>query len=74
MTWRIRVDTALCISSGVCLGTAPDRFRFDESQHSSPVQELAEPDDQVRDAAMSCPVEAIGLTDAATGQPIPLED
>ena len=37
MTWRVTVDTRLCISSGLCLGTAPGRFRFDESQHSSPV-------------------------------------
>ena len=74
MTWRVTVDTALCISSGVCLGTAPGRFRFDESQHSSPVLVLTEPDDQVRDAAMSCPVEAILLTDADTGKPVPLGD
>jgi ferredoxin len=74
MTWRVTVDTRLCISSGMCLSTAPDRFRFDESQHSSPVRALTEPDDQVRDAAVSCPVEAILLTDADTGKPVPLDD
>lgn len=73
MTWRVTVDTGLCISSGVCLGTAPDRFRFDESQHSSPVLTLTEPDEQIRDAALSCPVEAILLTDADTGKPVPLD-
>ena len=62
------------ISSGVCLGTAPGRFRFDESQHSSPVRARIEPDEQVRDAAASCPVEAILLTDAGTGTPVPLYD
>ena len=74
MTWRVSVDAALCISSGICLGTAPGRFRFDESQHSSPVRALTEPDDQIRDAAVSCPVEAILLTDTNTGKPVPLED
>lgn len=74
MTWRVTVDTGLCISSGMCLATAPGRFRFDQSQHSSPVRTLTEPDDQVRDAAVSCPVEAIDLTDADTGQPVPLDD
>jgi ferredoxin len=74
MTWRVVVDTGLCISSGVCLGTAPGRFQFDESQHSRPVRALTEPDDQVRDAAASCPVEAILLTDAGTGKPVPLHD
>ena len=74
MTWRVTVDTGSCISSGVCLGVAPGRFRFDASQHSSPVRALTEPDDQIRDAAMSCPVEAILLTDADTGKPVPLDD
>lgn len=74
MTWRVSVDAGLCISSGVCLGTAPGRFRFDAAEHSSPVSELTEPDDQIRDAALSCPVEAITLTDAATGEPVPLDD
>jgi ferredoxin len=74
MTWRVTADTRLCISSGICLATAPGRFRFDESQHSSPVRALTEPDDQIRDAAMSCPVEAILLTDTDTGKPVPLDD
>lgn len=74
MIWRVRVDTRLCIGSGMCLGTAPGRFRFDESQHSSPVRALTEPDDQVRDAAVSCPVGAILLTEADTGKPVPAAD
>lgn len=74
MTWRVTVDTGLCISSGMCLATAPGRFRFDESQRSAPVQALTEPDDQIRDAAVSCPVEAIALTDADSGNRIPLDD
>lgn len=74
MTWRVAVDARLCISSGMCVGTAPDQFRFDGSQHSSPVRALIEPDDRVRDAAAFCPVEAILLTDADTGKPVPLDE
>jgi ferredoxin len=74
MTWRVTVDTGQCISSGLCLATAPGRFRFDESQHSTPVQALTEPDEQLRDAAASCPVEAILLADTDTGKPVPLDD
>ena len=74
MTWRVTVDAGLCIGSGMCLGTAPGRFRFDESRHSSPVRGLTEPDSQIRDAAMFCPVEAILVTDADTGKPVPLDD
>lgn len=74
MTWRVRVDTSRCISSGMCVGTAPERFRFDEQQHSRPVSELIEDDEAVRDAAASCPVEAISLTDVQTGSPVPLDE
>ena len=74
MTWRVRVDPGRCISSGICVGTAPERFRFDEQQHSRPVSDLVEEDEAVRDAAASCPVEAISLTDGQTGSPIPLTE
>lgn len=74
MPWRVTVDPGLCIGSGMCVSTAPGHFRFDDRQHSTPVTALIEPEDAVRDAAVSCPVEAIGLTDADTGQPVPLDD
>ena len=72
MTWRVTVDAGLCISSGLCLGTAPGRFQFDKSGHSTPVLALIDPDDLVRDAAASCPVEAILLIDPDTRKPVPL--
>lgn len=73
MTWRVRVDTGLCISSGMCLAVAPHRFTLDPDQHSRPVSELIEEHEAVRDAAASCPVEAISVTDAETGAPVPLD-
>jgi ferredoxin len=73
VTWRVRVDTGLCISSGMCVATAPDRFAFDPGQRSRPVSELIDEDEAVRDAAASCPVEAIAVTDAETGAPVPLD-
>jgi ferredoxin len=73
VTWRVRVDTSRCISSGMCVGTAPDRFRFDDEQHSVPVTDLVDDDQTVLDAAASCPVEAISVTDAETGAAIQLD-
>jgi ferredoxin len=73
VTWRVRVDTGLCISSGMCVSTAPERFAFDSDQHSRPVSELIDEDETVRDAAASCPVEAINVIDAETGSPVPLD-
>ena len=72
MTWRVRVDAGRCVSSGMCVGTAPDHFAFDEDQHSRPARDIIEPDEAVGDAAVSCPVEAISLADAATGEPVEL--
>jgi ferredoxin len=73
VTWRVSVDAGLCISSGMCVAIAPDRFALDSDQHSCPVSELIEEDEDVRDAAASCPVEAISVTDAETGAPVPLD-
>lgn len=72
MTWRVRVDTSRCIGSGMCVGTAPGSFAFDPDQHSRPVSELTDENEAVRDAAASCPVEAITLTNAETGAPVSL--
>jgi ferredoxin len=73
MTWRVRVDAGRCISSGMCVGIAPERFRFDDEQHSRPVSELIDNDEMVLDAAASCPVEAISVTDAETGASVELD-
>lgn len=65
---RVDVDRSVCIGSGMCAGTAPDVFELDEFNQSRP--KLAEVDDRepVRDAAESCPVEAISLYDAESGE------
>jgi ferredoxin len=46
---------------------APDRFAFD-GKVSRPVDPLIAPEDRVRDAADICPMEAITVEDAATGE------
>lgn len=70
MTWRVSVDSGRCIGSGLCVGSVPEAFRFDDQQRSIPAADLIEPDEAVRDAAVSCPVEAITLVDAETGDPV----
>lgn len=71
--WNVRVDRDVCIGSGMCVGAAPEKFAFDEQQRSRPLSEFIAPDTAVRDAAASCPVEAISLTDAGTGDPVDLD-
>jgi ferredoxin len=67
--WKITVSPA-CIGSGVCAGTAPRHFGLGPDNRSRPLGSPVEPDDVVLDAAASCPMEAIAVTDADTGAPV----
>ncbi|MBU3062145.1 ferredoxin [Nocardia sp. NEAU-G5] len=65
--WRVTVDKGTCIGSGVCTGTAAGRFSL-VGERSQPAAELIDPDEAVLDAAESCPVEAILVRAAETGE------
>jgi ferredoxin len=67
--WKITVSPE-CIGSGVCAGTAPKHFEIGPNGRAHPLTSPTEPDDSVIDAAISCPMEAILVTDADTGAPI----
>jgi ferredoxin len=73
LRWRVGVDRETCIGSGMCAATAPNHFILD-ADRSRPLAEQIEPDDVVIDAAESCPVEAIVVTDAATGERLAPEE
>jgi ferredoxin len=61
--WKVTVDRAACLGSGVCAATAPRYFRL-QGGKSTALQQDIEPDDIVLDAAETCPAEAITVTDA----------
>ena len=69
VTWRVTVNDG-CIASGSCLGIAPKRFALGDDGRSHPASALIEEDDAVLDAVASCPMEAISVYDARTGEPI----
>jgi ferredoxin len=71
--WKVSVDKNACIGSAMCVALAPGRFLLDERQRSGPVEAEIDPDEVVRDAAASCPSEAISLVDADTGQLVDLD-
>nr|WP_232328393.1 ferredoxin [Kibdelosporangium sp. MJ126-NF4]CTQ96179.1 hypothetical protein [Kibdelosporangium sp. MJ126-NF4] len=64
--WRLDVDRHLCISSGMCVGIAPDHFEL-EGDGSHALADVVDQDEAVIDAAESCPVEAIKVLSAANG-------
>ncbi|PDP87129.1 ferredoxin [Glycomyces fuscus] len=61
---KVHVDMALCESHGQCVFAAPDVFSFDEDEEllyeSAPGPGLRA---AVEQAARSCPVRAVRLTD-----------
>jgi ferredoxin len=67
--WRVHVNSD-CIGSGSCVGIAPARFELGDDNRSHPLAEEIEPDDAVLDAVASCPMEAITVVDAATGETV----
>ncbi len=65
--WRISVDRDTCIGSGICAAMASAYFTLDDDR-SRPITEVVDPQEDVRDAAESCPVEAILIRAADTGE------
>lgn len=61
--WKLTVDSARCIGSGMCTGTAPEHFELIDGV-STPVDEQVGPDESIIDAAELCPVQAITVRDA----------
>lgn len=66
--WSVEVDRGVCIGSGMCVNHAPDGFRLDSARQSHPVDPEADANERVLAAAEGCPVEAITLTLAGTGE------
>jgi ferredoxin len=66
---KVWVDPQRCQGHTLCAMIAPDSFQLDDIEgHSSAVSEEVPPDqeDIVREAAHSCPEQAIFVTDDAS--------
>lgn len=64
---EIRIDPELCIGSAECVRLAPDLFRLDDARGVSeplPAAAAADPD-RLRQAAGSCPMQAITVRESA---------
>lgn len=64
----VHVDHDLCVSNGMCMAVAPKAFVADENGQSIAADPNAEALDKVLEAAASCPVGAIVVTDADSGE------
>ncbi|MER0479593.1 ferredoxin [Streptomyces sp. Edi2] len=68
--WQVEVDRGVCIGSGMCAAAAPDGFRLDSARQSHPVAPETDAGESVLAAAEGCPVEAITLTVAGSGEAV----
>lgn len=64
----IDVDRELCYGFGDCVASAPAVFELDEDEKSVVIDPNGAPRDDLVEAAANCPVNAITITDAATGE------
>jgi len=70
MRYRIEVDADLCAGSGICAVAAPTYFEMGEGHVARPLRPVTEASDEVLEAAENCPVDAIAVFDADTGEPV----
>ncbi|MFG1953107.1 ferredoxin [Micromonospora sp. NPDC048830] len=71
--WRLHVDPARCIGTGICAGAAPGHFELVDGL-SRPLAERVAPAQPVLDAADSCPMAAIVVSDLESQRRIAPEE
>jgi ferredoxin len=65
---RVRVDHLLCVGNAMCETFAPNVFRLNDNRQSEAVNPEGDPEAAILEAAESCPMSAIIVEDAETGE------
>ena len=65
---RIRVDHDVCVGNAMCETIAPKVFRMNENRQSEVADPAADWVEKILEAAENCPVSAISVEDADTGE------
>ncbi len=71
MAYTVTVDRNLCIGTGDCTRLAPKTFQLDNENKSIVIAQGADSDESLMEAAQTCPVAAIVLTDPSGKQVYP---
>lgn len=71
MSYRLSVDSEVCISSGKCVADAPQVLRFDDDDVAELIPGAVQPDDATQlGLARACPSGALRVHDACSGEEI----
>ena len=65
---HVTVDDTVCVGNGTCLTIAPRTFVHNAQRQSEVVDIAASSEAAILEAAANCPVGAIRVADAETGQ------
>ena len=65
---KATVNPDMCVGNGMCVIVAPEVFRLNEARKSTVMQQAADGGQPVLEAAGACPVEAITVVEAETGE------
>ena len=65
---RVRVDHDVCVGNAMCVTIATKAFRLDDNRQSEVADPAAESEEAILEAAENCPVSAIHVEDAETGE------
>jgi ferredoxin len=65
---RVWVDHHVCVGSAICETLTPKVFALNAQRQSEVVNSAGDTVEKIMDAAENCPVSAIIVEDAATGE------
>ena len=65
---RVRVDHLLCVGNAMCETFAPNVFRLNDDRQSEAVNPAGDSEAKILEAAENCPMSAIIVEDAETGE------
>ena len=65
---KVWVDPHTCVGNAMCESIAPRVFRLNENRQSEAVDPAGDSEAKILEAAENCPVSAIFVEDAETGE------
>lgn len=67
-TLRVWVDHQVCVGNAMCESIAPEVFQLNADRQSEAVNPAGDTEENILEAAENCPVSAIFVEDADTGE------